>query len=57
LRPCWKRIVSKRTVETHRQNILDKTGSKNTAALVRHAMAQGYLSDDSIPAASGGVEG
>jgi hypothetical protein len=26
---------------------LDKTGAKNTAALVRHAMAQGYLSDES----------
>jgi DNA-binding CsgD family transcriptional regulator len=43
-------IVSKRTIETHRQNILDKTGSKNTAALVRHAMAQGYLREGSDPA-------
>jgi DNA-binding NarL/FixJ family response regulator len=40
-------FVSKRTVETHRQNTLEKTGAKNTAALVRYAMAQGYLSDES----------
>jgi DNA-binding NarL/FixJ family response regulator len=40
-------FISKRTVETHRKNILEKTGAKNTAALVRHAMAQGYLSDES----------
>jgi DNA-binding NarL/FixJ family response regulator len=37
-------FLSRRTVETHRQNILAKTGVKNTAALIRHAMAQGYLS-------------
>jgi len=44
-------FVSKRTVESHRQNILEKTGAKNTAALVRYAMAQGYLSDEStLPA-------
>lgn len=36
-------FTSKRTVETHRQNILEKTGAKNTAALIRYAMAQGYL--------------
>ena len=36
-------FTSKRTVETHRQNILEKTGAKNTAALVRHAIAQGFL--------------
>jgi DNA-binding NarL/FixJ family response regulator len=37
-------FLSNRTVETHRQNILAKTGAKNTAALIRHAMVQGYLS-------------
>jgi DNA-binding NarL/FixJ family response regulator len=40
-------FISKRTIETHRKNILEKTGAKNTAALVRYAMAQGYLSDES----------
>ncbi|MGI4862497.1 MAG: response regulator transcription factor [Janthinobacterium lividum] len=39
-------FTSKRTVETHRQNILGKTGAKNTAALVRHAIAQGFLRSD-----------
>ena len=40
-------FTSKRTVETHRQNILEKTGAKNTAALIRHAMAQGFLPPES----------
>lgn len=35
--------VSKRTVETHRQNLLAKTQTKNTAALVRLAISQGWL--------------
>jgi DNA-binding NarL/FixJ family response regulator len=43
-------FLSRRTVETHRQNILAKTGVKNTAALIRHAMVQGYLSDKGAPA-------
>lgn len=38
-----KLFTSKRTVETHRQNILEKTNSKNTAALIRYAMTQGFL--------------
>jgi DNA-binding NarL/FixJ family response regulator len=38
-----KLFTSKRTVETHRQNILEKTGSKNTASLVRYAIEQGFL--------------
>ncbi|MGI4834140.1 MAG: response regulator [Janthinobacterium lividum] len=42
-------FTSKRTIETHRQNILEKTGAKNTAALIRYAIAQGFL-----PVASGG---
>jgi DNA-binding CsgD family transcriptional regulator len=29
--------TSKRTVETHRRNLLDKTGSSNTAALLLYA--------------------
>jgi DNA-binding NarL/FixJ family response regulator len=40
-------FISKRTVETHRKNILEKTGAKNTAALVRYAVTQGYFSDES----------
>ena len=36
-------FTSKRTVETHRQNIMEKTGAKNTAALVKAAVSQGWL--------------
>ena len=39
-------FTSKRTVETHRQNILEKTGCKNTAALINYASRQGLLSSD-----------
>jgi len=35
-----KLFTSKRTIETHRQNILEKTRMKNTAALVRYAMSE-----------------
>ncbi|MDO7844810.1 response regulator transcription factor [Hymenobacter sp. M29] len=38
-----KLFTSKRTVETHRQNIMDKTQSRNTAALIRLAASQGLL--------------
>lgn len=33
-----KLYISKRTVDTHRTNLLEKTGSKNTAGLVRFAL-------------------
>jgi DNA-binding NarL/FixJ family response regulator len=36
-------FTSKRTVETHRQNIMDKTNTRNTAALIKLAMSQGLL--------------
>ena len=36
-------FTSKRTVESHRQNLLEKTGVKNTAALVKYAMEYGLL--------------
>jgi DNA-binding NarL/FixJ family response regulator len=36
-------FTSKRTVETHRQNILEKTQAKNTAALVKLALADGLI--------------
>ena len=39
-----KLFTSKRTIETHRQNILEKTQTKNTAALIKLAMLQGLLS-------------
>ncbi|WP_240737094.1 response regulator transcription factor [Hymenobacter metallicola] len=38
-----KLFTSKRTIETHRQHILEKTGAKNTAALVKYALDQGWL--------------
>ena len=36
-------FTSKRTVETHRQNLLEKTDASNTAALVKYALQQGWL--------------
>jgi DNA-binding NarL/FixJ family response regulator len=39
-----KLFTSKRTVETHRQNIIAKTQAKNTAALVRFAVSAGLVS-------------
>lgn len=33
-----KLFTSKRTIETHRQNILEKTGAKNTANLIKFAI-------------------
>jgi DNA-binding NarL/FixJ family response regulator len=39
-----KLFVSRRTIEAHRQNILEKTQTKNTAALVKYAMDHGLLS-------------
>jgi DNA-binding NarL/FixJ family response regulator len=38
-----KLFTSKRTIETHRQNMLEKSQAKNSAALIRLAMAQGAL--------------
>ena len=39
-----KLFTSPRTVESHRQHILAKTGTRNTAALVKAAASQGWLS-------------
>jgi len=36
-------FTSKRTVETHRQNLLEKTQAKNTAALVKMALSDGLI--------------
>ena len=38
-----KLCISKRTVDTHRANILEKTGSNNTASLVVYAIKQGLV--------------
>ena len=39
-----KLFASKRTIETHRQNIIGKTQAKNTAALVKLAVSRGLIS-------------
>ena len=36
-------FTSKRTIETHRHNIMDKTQTRNTAALIKLAVRQGLL--------------
>ena len=38
-----KLFTSRRTVESHRQNLLEKTGVSNTPALIKYAMEQGLL--------------
>ena len=38
-----KLFTSKRTIETHRQNIMEKTQTRNTAALIKLAACQGLL--------------
>jgi DNA-binding NarL/FixJ family response regulator len=38
-----KLFTSKRTVENYRQNLLNKTGSRNTAALIKFAIQHGVL--------------
>ena len=38
-------FISKRTVDKHRANILEKTGCKNTASLVVYAVRHGCKSD------------
>ncbi|MHA6248325.1 response regulator [Pontibacter sp. CAU 1760] len=39
-----KLFTSKRTIETHRQNLLEKTNTRNTAALIKFAVLQGIVS-------------
>ncbi|WP_210520205.1 response regulator [Hymenobacter terricola] len=39
-----KLFTSKRTIETHRQNIIAKTQAKNTAALIKLAVSRGLIS-------------
>ncbi|MGY4385841.1 DNA-binding NarL/FixJ family response regulator [Pedobacter sp. UYP24] len=38
-----KLFLSKRTVEGHRQNLIDKTESRNTATLIRYALINGLI--------------
>lgn len=38
-----KMFISKRTVDKHRANILDKSGCKNTASLVVYAIRNGFV--------------
>lgn len=38
-----KMFLSKRTIEGHRQSLIDKTGSRNTAVLVRFAVLHGLI--------------
>lgn len=38
-----KIFTSKRTVEGHRQNLIDKTHSRNSAALIRYAVLRGIV--------------
>lgn len=40
-----KLFTSRRTTETHRQNILEKTQAKNTAALIKYAMQNGLIKE------------
>jgi DNA-binding NarL/FixJ family response regulator len=40
-----KLFLSKRTIETHRQNMMEKMQVKNTASLIKQAMADGLLVD------------
>ena len=37
-------FTSKRTIETHRQNIIEKTQMRNTASLIRFAVSEGLVS-------------
>jgi DNA-binding NarL/FixJ family response regulator len=38
-----KLFTSKRTVESHRKNLLAKTESKNTAALIKYSLSRGII--------------
>lgn len=38
-----KIFASKRTVETYRKNLIEKTGTKNTASLIKFAIVNGLL--------------
>jgi DNA-binding NarL/FixJ family response regulator len=39
-----KLFTSKRTIESHRQKLIEKTQAKNTAALIKYAISKGIIS-------------
>jgi DNA-binding NarL/FixJ family response regulator len=41
-------FLSKRTVETHRRNLFEKTNCKNSSALIKYAIVKGILKDIAI---------
>jgi DNA-binding NarL/FixJ family response regulator len=41
-----KLFISIRTVDTHRRNLLEKLGAKNTAGLVKYAIQKGLVDQD-----------
>ena len=41
-----KLFISTRTVDTHRRNLLEKLGLRNTAGLVKYAIKMGYVNSD-----------
>jgi len=41
-----KLFISIRTVDTHRRNLLEKLGAKNTAGLVKFAILKGLVDND-----------
>lgn len=41
-----KLFISIRTVDTHRRNLLEKLGVKNTAGLVKYAIQKGLVAED-----------
>jgi DNA-binding NarL/FixJ family response regulator len=45
-------FTSKRTIESHRQSLLEKTGSKNTASLIVYA-SRNHLIDEGKPSGAG----
>lgn len=44
-----KLFISIRTVDTHRRNLLEKLGLKNTAGLVKYALSKGLVKEDPEP--------
>ncbi|MBU0763975.1 MAG: response regulator transcription factor [Bacteroidetes bacterium] len=41
-----KLFISIRTVDTHKRNLLEKLGAKNTAGLVKYAMRKGIIGEE-----------
>jgi DNA-binding NarL/FixJ family response regulator len=44
-----KLYISPRTVDAHRRNLLQKTGARNTAGLVKYAFQNGLINNDFTP--------